>query len=477
MEFRKFFQRFSSNNIPVGGKIFNLNTTEFDSAPVLDSATMEDMLNDELVTSMINLIAAMVEQSYNGVYIEPTNPYLDEKITDKELKVLEEAARFNRMIKIKKAFFDIAYDLVLLGDTTSLINISKEGVDNLEAVPNNSLFFVGSEEQVKDLTLQVKSEKFLYIKKDITDTNPKKYTKDQFIHFSYKNRNVWRTDIDGRTTYGIYSIPILASLQNLLKWKRKTMENDIIWKNKLMPRILHELDLSEIVPNKYTGTQTERLQAAEKDAQEIVNNFIASTKQLKPDDDLVQSQSVKSSILEASSTNYQAPNQTIDQINNSINTPLAIPHSLLGGSSASGTGIETIANFANIKIESIAELIADSLNKALHIHLKIVLPTLSEEIDRTFYAINASLPTEKFTNAKTALAMAEAGIYTKGEIRNTTGFERLPQLPAEAFLEKSTDVKSSSKELVKNILQTGNESQKNNQSPESVRNTTESNNT
>ena len=468
-------QRFaSSERAPVAGKVFNRHATEFDERPDYSYEAMNLLLDDGVITGMVNLIADMVKQSYNGVYLEPLDPYLEAEVTPRELEVLKLSRDFSKRLNVKKLFYDIAYDLVLYGDVVNLIVRDGEGIFELTPVPNNSLFFVEDANQIQDTAAQVKVKNILCVKASQTDTDPAKYKLEDFSHISYKNRNVWREDIDGRNTYGIYSIPILANLQNLIKWKVKTMENDIIWKNKAMPRLIHRLDLSEIVPSKYTGTESERLEKAARDAQSTVDRYIASTKMLRPDDDLVESQAVETTVLESSSTTYQDPNLTMDQINSSINRPLGIPHSLLGGDGSSGVGLETIANFANLKIEGIGQIIADEMTKILQTHLRIVSPSLDEEISRVYYAIHASLITERFTDAKTALAMSNALVFTKTEIRQAIGYPRLPVLPPAAYVEPQNNAKSSNEEVLKNIEQEEADNSNNNNTPNARRASTES---
>ena len=52
----------------------------------------------------------------------------------------------------------------------------------------------------------------------------------------------------------------------LIEWKQNLIRNDIVWRNRLLPREHHKLDLSVYDPSKYTGTYSTKIANAKSDA-------------------------------------------------------------------------------------------------------------------------------------------------------------------------------------------------------------------
>ncbi len=477
MGFRdRVLQLFNDPSIPTGGRIFAMRTTEFNEELKYDYRTIEALMEDERVYSIVSMVSSMVAKSYVGPELVPKDRYTDAKLDDKEKQAMKSADKFCRDMKCKEElFFNWTWQLVSHGDLYERIVKTGKGIEELISLPLNSIRSLANEEQVRKLpqNLQIIEENMISVKQAINDPRPTIYKEGEYIHVSFKNHGVWRDDIEGMKTYGIYSIPPLAPLQRLVNWKRKTIENDIIWKNKLLPRILHKLKMPSIVPSKYTGTQQEKISAAKADAALLTDAFISSTKGVRPDDDLVISDAVDSSILEAKTVNYAQPNETISQINTFLNTPQGLPSGLLGGESGASMGVELAAIFAGIRVEYLAQKVANAFTTIMKSHVRLDATSAGDStIDRLFIHIDTALSVEKFEKIKTAMSMAATGCFTKGEIRQATGYARLPQLDKEAFPEvKLTTVTQSLDDLNSNTKKEKPLGQGNNKSPQGDRNT------
>ncbi len=231
--------------------------------------------------------------------------------------------------------------------------------------------------------------------------------------------------------------------------------------------------MPSIVPSKYTGTQQEKVTAAKADASLLTNDFITSTKGVRPDDDLVTSDAVETSILEAKTVNYATPNETISQINTFLNTPQGLPSGLLGGESGASMGVELAAIFAGIRVEYLVQKVASAFTTIMKSHVRLAATNAGEDtIDRLFIHVDTALSVEKFEKIKTAMSMAATGCFTKGEIRQATGYARLPQLPKEAFPEIDlSTVTQSLDDLNSNTKKEKPLGQGNNKSPQGDRNT------
>ena len=471
-------QMFADATIPAGGKIFRSSSVEFLIKLKYDYATIEKLLEDERVYSIVVMVASMVQKAYVGPEIRPAKRFQDVEFDDKEAKAMEAAIVVSEDLKFRQLCFDYAFQLVTHGDLYERITKDgTKGITKLTSIPLNSARSLANEGQAKMRAggAQILEENFVSIMKTINDTNPEVLSleKNEYFHLSFKNHAVWRKDIQDSDSYGIYSKPPIATLQRLVEWKKKTIENDVIWKNKLLPKWVFKLKMPSIVPSKYTGTQSEKVSAAMADAELLTNQFINKTTTTRPDDDLVLSDAVDASVLEAKSTNYMKPNETISQINTILNSPQGMPSGILGDASGASVGLEIAAVFAGIRIDYIVRKIADKLTEVMKSHVRLVESAAGEDvIKRLFIHVDPSLTVEKFERVKTALSMAATGQFLSSEIREAAGYVRLPQLPADKFVKIAAgEFNKSVNDQVKNIAQEKTGSGKNNQTPGGERNT------
>jgi len=468
----------NTNTIPIGGKIFQMHTAEFTKELSYDWHSIEKLLEDERVYAIVALVSSMCCKAYVGPELYPKNRYTDDKLSKDEEKVMEAIDVFAREIGIKQGFFDLAWQLVTHGDLfEEILKDGNRGIIDLKSIPLTSVTVLEKEDQLKKRgeSIQILTENMIAVKKNVNDTNPRFIQKENYIHLSFKNHGVWRDDREGRDTYGIYSIPPIAPLQRLVRWKKKTVENDIIWKNKLLPRLMYKLKMGSIVPSKYSGTPDEKITKATADAKKLTTDFINTTKTVRADDDIVVSDAVDASVLEAKSVNYHSPNDTISQINTLLNTPQGIPSGLLGGDVGGSMGVELAAIFSGIRIDYIAQIIADAFTRVIRSHARLAVTSVGDEIiNRLFIHVDPALSVEKFEKIKTAMSMSTMGIFTKGEIRKASGYARLPQLPEEAFPDvEMPDVKKTLKDLEGDVKKEGLRNRGNNRSPQGDRNTME----
>lgn len=435
--FTKVLQLFEDPTIPVSGKIYKHNSTEFEQKIKYDYTTIEKLLEDERVYSIVALVCSMVQKAYIGPDIRPANRFTDDKLDPKEDKLIMLATDLETTLNFKQLTFDYAWQLITHGDLfEEITKTGEDGIIELRSLPLNSIRVLEKKDQINQAPgqLQILKEEMIAVQKDDNDQEPRMINKEDYIHLSFKNHGVWRKDIKQVDTYNIYSIPPIATLQRLVDWKKKTIENDIIWKNKLLPRLLHKLKMPSIVPSKYTGTPDEKIAKATADADKLTTKFTQSIRTLRPDDDITISDAVDTTMLEAKSTNYQKPNETLAQINGLLNGPQGIPSGLLGGESGSSLATELNAIFAGIRVEYIVSKIADGLTNVMKRHLRLVSGESDEEtIKRMFIHTDSALTSEKFMKLKTALTMVSTGEFTKAEVRKAAGYTRLPQLPESAF--------------------------------------------
>ncbi len=477
---RSTIQAFSDGTIPVGDRIFRLKSNEFKEEQSDRYEDLVKLLNDEKIFSLVALTSSLIQSAYKGIHLRPTDRYTDKTLTPEEIKVLSLADKFADPISgldFKQLFFDIGWNVAFYGEERYVYMMKKDiGITELKSVPLNSSYFVDNMSQINNKNVIVRNDNILVVNKNVNETNPDTFKEGEFEHISYHKRGVWKKDIHGRDTYGVYSIAPGKCLQNLYMWKLKTMENDVAWKNKLMPRILHILDMGGISAAGYPGkTKAEKTSAALADAQKITQTFKNNTKIDTPDADLIVSKSVETKILEAQSTNYMAPNDTLNQINGSFNTPFGIPEGQLGGKGGTSMGAQLDSYFESIRIDTIATAISKALTKSLHKHLILNDPGLVDQIERLYVHIDTMIPVHRFEMARTILSLAQSGVVLKTETREMINLPRIPQLPKEDFMEqKESTLRDSPEQEKKDLLSEVPGANTNNEGPGAEKSTSSS---
>lgn len=479
--FKKIKQQFQEHTgaLPAGGTLFGLHTHDTLDRVMYDYDSINKMLYDERVQSIVSLVASMVHNSYGGIQIKPEDKFSDQELTPREREAINLAEMFlsEEYFDGLRKMFDYAWELTAHGDLFDRFIIDPELGLTVQSIPLNTVRVLEDRGQAtrRGSEIQILQENFISIRKSEQSRELELLPKGEYGHLSYKNYGVWREDIEGTNTYGIYSIPPIASLQKLLKWKNKTIENDIIWKNKLLPRILHRLNMDSIVPMKYMAdSQEEKVAKAQADADKLIDNFISKTKIIKPDEDLVISNAVESTMLEASSTNYQKPNETLSQINDFLGTPQGIPSGLLGGQIGASLGLEVAAVVASMRVDIISKRVAGYLGMIVRKHLRLTNASLGDDvINRLYIHVDPSLTVEKFTKVKIGLTMANLGCFTLQEIRQAVGYSALPQMDQSKLIRLEGKAHWTEGQKMNEIEQTGPVDNKNNRTPGAERNSTE----
>ena len=417
-------------SVPRGGTIFKTHTTEMGPERRLDYSydTIERMVEDERIVSIVSLFCAMVEESYKRIEFEPEDDFEDYELDTAEIEILKTAKLIAKKLEFRTKFHDYAWQLITHGDVFERYELKSDIVSSeIIPIPLNNVRVIEESSQAEsgnsDLIMR---EEMIDIRGDDNPDENEVLKKEKYIHISIKNHGVWRRDKNGGDTFSIYSKPPLSVLSTQLNWKKKTIENDILWKNKTVPRVKHTLKMPAITPNRYQGTMDEKVAKAKAEAQKIVEEFITSTQNMRPDADIVTSDAVETGIVEAKSTNYQKPNEVLNQINAAINTVHGIPEGLTGGKDTS-ISMESAGIFAGLRVKHVSNKIATALERILKEQLLIAGTGATEEnIERIVIKIDDSLTKELFDKFKIALSAKAAGVFTKQEIRQLCGYSALP---------------------------------------------------
>jgi hypothetical protein len=286
--------------------------------------------------------------------------------------------------------------------------------------------------EIESLTEALTSAEILYT--DESTTEEKQYDYDEVYHIKYKQMPIFLTDLQGRLTFGLYSVSPLARLVYTTWWKRQSMIIDILWRWRMVPREHHTLSSKLFELSKYTGTVNERRIASQADAQRTIKDYIVSLKEQMPDQGVVTTDNVGIDVIE-SSTKFIDNNRLMLQLDSKVWQALNVPESTVSGSAKSSYASELVtSSFVGLKIDSL-------LNK--------VAPVLLDVIKKKVLAVDKSLPVSKLRvvhgfeieaakieKFRTASIMASLGTFTLAEVRARAGYS--PEVNGELFMIPTT---------------------------------------
>ena len=395
---------------------------------------------DERLWSVVELSAIMVQKSYGGISLHTTNQ--DEGLSNREENAIEVAKEFAKTIDIPNLLYCYTKDLWKYGDAVDQVKFyGSQGIKELRPLPMNLVTAIDRRDQFrKNLPNEVIMDPKWYV---VDEVNSSVMVKDQIIpknrimHISFDNRRQWTLDNMSRWTFNVWSHSPIETLRVLIEWKQNLIRNDIVWRNRLLPREHHKLDLSVYDPSKYTGTYATKVGAAKKDATTAIGDYNDKIKRREADQGFTTGQNVDIGIIEPKSTSYNAPNLIIDQINSLISTPTGTPGALVGGESKGFTSLLHSSSFTAMRADVYAQRIMSSLEELMKRHVRMVRPGISDEIVNRLYIKNRLiLDRDRTELAKIIAVLNETNVFTPTEIRNIWGLDPLTEQQAKEISEQ-----------------------------------------
>ena len=438
----------TSSSLPSGIGLGNLPTKFKDFIQKNDHKIVEDysyaamteLLKDDRVNSLISLIASMASEAYKGITISPKSFFTDNKLTKKEIELLDEANKVAKRLDIKNLFFTYAWNLLVYGDYIEKMEYDKKGVHRLKSLPLNCMTILPSKDFTEGIIKTSLTEDDFYCLNETDKATIKYYPKEEIIHVSFNKRGQWKNDIQGRETYGLYSIPPISVLAKLVKWKEETIENDIKWRKKMLPKEHFTLNTEEFGLEKFGGTMEEKIAASTKATKAALNDFkeVLDDRD-EPDKSILTTQSIESKVLESAGANYASPNETLQQVNRFMGGPMGMNEAFLGGEVSTGNGISTSATFASMRVSVICHKIATMLVIPIRKHLILTYPGTSiDDIERIEIQTNSSLSQVLLELSKVVLNLGLTGICSEQELRELLGYSHTTQNPYTKLLEGET---------------------------------------
>lgn len=415
------------------------------------------VLLDDRLKSNLDLFGKMVARSFQGIDItqsgDEENP---RELSDEEITMLNTANNLVNRLDFKGLYESYTKSLIKYGDVIEHIETDPEYLDEefeeeaeaegaitgLTPLPMNQMTIIDEASRIDDPAVdRVITQANIYVvdeeNADTTEDDPIEYPKEEILHISVDNRANWKEDLVGRNTYGIWSDAPIRSILYLVQWKHSLIRNDMIWRNKMLPREHHQLNMSAFAPENYPGsTFADRLSAAKVAATTEMNLYSASIRGQQPDQGYVTSTDVDVKIVEPKTTNYQNPNQIINQLDQKISALTGIPDALSGGEGAGFSSIEFSGTFVSMRAEEMAEKIGKALNRILWKHIKAIHPSFDiKNIKRVRTKHRLILDRDLTERAKVISILTGTKVFTPTEIREIFGKEAMTTVQEEEIRE------------------------------------------
>ena len=420
-----------------------------------DMVTLGD---DERVYSLTALCSSMAFVSVKGVYIEPDDIYGEDEITSDEKECINEAVKLLRRLNIREVFFGAAWNMIQFGDSIDYMTYDGNGVTDVLPLPIDKMTIVNKASEIGGENNVIIDGKIYVLnesKEKNSDFKYKTYDKEDVVHVSYNRRGQYRKDNMERDTYNVWSKPPIYTLKNLVDWKKQSITTDIKWKRKMVPREHWSVDTSSITPEGFQGSSyEEKIRKAKDEIKSMVESVKDTVDTPQPDQSIITTDGVTSKVLESSTANYKDPNEIIRQIDSFLGTPFGVPESFMGGESNGAVGTTMSALFSSMRMDVICGKIATEYEKVIRKHLGITHSRFVDDIiPRIKIRVNTALDAVTLEQTRIVLNMANAGLFSREEIRGMMGFNGIPVhpfvLPRDGFGHDSRNTRSSEGQVSK----------------------------
>jgi hypothetical protein len=415
------------------------------------------ILLDDRVRGNLSLFAQMTARAFQGIDITQKGDEEGPRVfSEDEKAMITTANQLVTRLDFRSLYESYTKSLVKYGDVIEHIETGPEFLDEefeeeageegtitaLTPLPMNQMTIIDEAGRIDDPEpTKVITLKEIYVvdeeNADQTEDDPIQYPKSEILHVSLDPRTNWKDDLVGRPTFGIWSDAPLKSVIYLIEWKHNLIRNDMLWRNKMLPREHHKLNMSAFAPENYPGsTFSERLSAAKVAATSEMNLYSASIRGQQADQGYVTSTDVDVNIVEPKSTNYQNPNEMINQLDTKISGLTGTPEALSGGTTVGFSSIEFSGTFVSIRAEEMAALIGRALDRLLWKHIKAVHPAFDiKDIKRVHTQHRLILDRDLTERAKLVSILAGTKVFTPTELREFEGKEALTDIQQQEIID------------------------------------------
>jgi len=404
---------------------------------------------DPELEGAINKLALVARYAYKGIGV-----HIGHELDEQERALLEEVQRLEDIFDFQGLFLSIAKHLVKYGDDIYVIKIEDNaGLTSMRALPIQFVTILQNRKQKQDISAQV-FEPNIYMLNEFDEAPPagtqqtwpkwpkKNRRREGAIHFGLNNKAESIYDTRGRYTFGVWSKSPIECLRVKLMWKVSLQINDILLRQKLVPRYHHKVDLSAFDPNLFAGdTIEDRIAAAKKAATTELESYkktlVDPLKEV--DKDYISGKEIEITSIEPRRVTYVDPNPLIDQINKSIFAATGIQESAVMGRGLGTFATElVVTSFTALAGEILADVIKRQLLRIVRssIRAKYRSKFSDEDLSKIDIRIGLALGVERGEAMRRAAILDAMGIATFDELRNEVGlYNTLDEATKKAMIE------------------------------------------
>lgn len=380
----------------------------------------------------INRLALLTKSSYKGIGVA-----FGEELDDHEKELLRAVIKIDQKWDFASIFYSVAFHLLRDGDDIYAIKLEDNvGLTGFRPLPIPYVTLIETNNQMGQIDAQIFEPNICVFNEldepvgTASDAKRQQWNSDEFIQFSLSNRAEIVNDILGRFTFGVWSVSPIEPLKARLLWKLAILINDIVLRQKLVPREHHKLDLSAFDPALFAGeTLDDRIRAAKTAATTHINQYKTDvTDPLREvDKSYITDKQIEIGFVEPKNVTYIDPNPLMDQISRSIAVATGSPESIATGRGRGTYASElVVASYVSACVEALADIIKTQLVKLVRRSIRIQYKEkyTDEDLDKIDIRIRSMLGLEKGEATRRAAIMEATGIATLDELRNEVGLDR-----------------------------------------------------
>lgn len=401
-------------------------------------ARYREMLEiDGELRAAVDDFAFMIEHAFNAIVIHPGH-----EMSAGEENTIKLARDFGDHLDIGGCFYACGNNILQDGDIVIAIRRSRDPwelvflpMDYITAV--QSLDQIGDDSRVvTEANYYILNEQNLFFQgiqhgeigiEDLMEGRDY-YYKDDIIHISWNNKGSVVKDNYGRTCYNVWSMSRLQSIKKNFEWKMNMSDIDITWRNKMLPRLHHKINMESYAPEKFSGPWETKLATARTAGQKVLSEYAENSEYKHPDQDHITGDAVNISVIEPQSTTYHAPNELFEYFIAVYCAITGTPKAALKGESQGSYAAELLINqYASMRAEILAKKIGRHFTKFIREYLNHVYEqdskALSKKaIESVEVQVNLMFNKDFRELGRFISLLAASGILTQDELRKFLGF-------------------------------------------------------
>lgn len=378
------------------------------------------------VGGSIDRFASMVRESFKYLYIETSQNYdnlidfnsddIGLEMSKQDVSLAEEmkdvANNIARLLNVEDLYESYAEVLYLYG----MLILKKDGL-SYTILPNSKVTIVDTLDRINGIEIDdLLITESNYVVVDEGENTEFTLNDSQFIIKKFRDTPIHFVDKKGRKTFGVYAVSPLQRALIAVWEQRLILINDMLWRNKNVPREHHKISTESFNPMLYQGTPDVIRSQMENDVKNYMNDYTDTVTNQPSDMVYITTDAIDIKSIEHAGTSYMSPNDLLGQISSQIWSSLNVPRSIVEGTSTSTYASELIiSSYTGMRVKQSAEKIGDIILNNIIDRLLLINPKYPVSLLRIKHEF--TLENNRLENMKMASIAGSLNSYTRSEIR------------------------------------------------------------